>query len=334
MPKRSAGVLLFRRITSNQRNAIFRSEDHHASLVGMASSPTPLPEGFKRGVRPEKILVAMKRAAQATFDAGRWKELAYLLEQPSVLETHPRLLQSLYWGDEDYSSKVFDVLRELVGENYENLEPIAEFLDLRAWLTSNDPKLFAQIFDEEEVAHEEESAVEEEATPEEQEVAWEEAVSDPHVPLEQCERVGEVHSVPELGRHAARIRAGLENGNDSELAIGSAKELLESVLKTVTGDHEQKPTEDIQALLKKAQKELDLDPKGVDGALPGADSLKRTLSNLGQVVVGVAELRTLYGTGHGRSKGGELELAHARLVVNSAISVATFLLEVWEQGKS
>jgi hypothetical protein len=56
-----------------------------------------------------------------------------------------------------------------------------------------------------------------------------------------------------------------------------------------------------------------------------------TLSNLGQVVIGVAELRTLYGTGHGRSKAPELEIAHARLVVNAAICVTSFLVEVWQQ---
>jgi hypothetical protein len=44
----------------------------------------------------------------------------------------------------------------------------------------------------------------------------------------------------------------------------------------------------------------------------------------------VAELRTLYGTGHGRSKVPELEVAHVRLVVNAAISVASFLVEVWQ----
>jgi hypothetical protein len=126
----------------------------------------------------------------------------------------------------------------------------------------------------------------------------------------------------------------LEEGKDPELAIGSAKELLESVLKTVTGDHSQKPVDDIHVLLKKAQQQLNLDPRGTNVAAPGAESLKRTLSNLGQVVIGVAELRTLYGTGHGRSKSIELELAHARLVVNAAISIATFLLEVWQEGKA
>lgn len=196
--------------------------------------------------------------------------------------------------------------------NFENLGTLAEFVNLREWLENNDPKLYAELC----------------------EGANYNTPHDPHIPLDQCERVGDIHSIPELARQATRIRSGLEEGNDAELAIGSAKEPLESVLRTVTEDHTQKPTDDIPTLLKKAQAKLDLDPKRVDAALPGAESLRRTLSNLGQVVIGVAELRTLYGTGHGRSQGYELELAHARLVVNAAISVATFLLEVWQEQQS
>ena len=264
------------------------------------------PAGFKHDASREKILVGLKRAVEDTFNAGKWKELGYLLGRASAVEDHPRLLRSLSWGDEDYPSNVFSVLRELVGERFENLEPVVDYVDLREWLRRNDAKLYAELCED----------------------------SAPHVPLDQCEHAAGVHSIAELARHASRIRSGLDDGNDPELAIGSAKELLESVLKTVTGDHGQKPTDDIPTLLKKAQKELDLDPRGVSGTLPGADSLRRTLSNLGQVVVGVAELRTLYGTGHGRSKTDKLELAHARLVVNAAISVATFLLEIWQDKRS
>ncbi len=269
------------------------------------SEPFYPPPGFKDSVRPEIILVGLKRAIEKTFDAGRWKELAYLVGNADAVENHSRLLRSLNWGDDDYPGHVFTVLRELVGHNFENLETVVDFVGLRQWLHQHDTKLYGELY--------------------------EDAAPVVHVPLDKCEQVGGIHSIPELGRHAARIRSGLEDGSDPELAIGSAKELLESVLKTVTNDHEQKPTEDIPTLLKRAQKELDIDPKSVDGTLPGADSLKRTLSNLGQVVVGVAELRTLYGTGHGRSKSHELQLAHARLVVNAAISVATFLLEVWKE---
>ena len=259
--------------------------------------------GFRPKIKGETILVGLKRAIEKTFDVGRWKELVYLMGDPELFERHPRLLRSLYWGDDDYSDNVFDAIRELVGEDFEKIEAVVNFVGLRDWLLNNDPQLCAELLVD----------------------------PLPHMPLEECEMIGRIHNVGELGRHAARIRAGLEDGSDPELAIGSAKELLESVLRTVTAHHEQKPTSDVRMLLKEAQAALNLDPKGVDGTLPGAEALRRTLSNLGQVVIGVAELRTLYGTGHGRSKSHQLELAHARLVVNAAISIATFLLEVWQE---
>ncbi len=183
-------------------------------------------------------MVGLKRAAEKAFDAGKWKELAHLLGQPAAVEDHPRLLRSLHWGDEDYPNNVFTVLRKLAGDRFENLQSIVDFVDLPEWLRRNDPKLFAELCED----------------------------SVQHVPLDQCEVVGAIHNVTELGRHAARIRSGLEDGSDPELAIGSAKELLESVLRTVIGDHDQKPTEDIPTLLKKAQKDLDLDPKRAPGS--------------------------------------------------------------------
>jgi hypothetical protein len=272
-------------------------------------SPFVAPKGFKKAAAAPKILVALKRAVENSFDGDKWRELAYLVGLPSKVETHPRLLRSLYFNDDDYGSCVFQVLKDLAGTDFENLATMVEFVDLKAWLEKNDTALYSEICTG--------------VLPRNQ--------SEPHVPLEQCEKVGDIHSIRELRMHSARIRSGLEDGNDPELALGSAKDLLESVLKTVVGDHGQKPVEDIQSLLKRAQKTLSLDPADASASMPGSESLRRTLSNLGQIVVGVAELRTLYGTGHGRSRAKELKLAHARLVVNSAISVATFLLELWEE---
>jgi hypothetical protein len=82
--------------------------------------------------------------------------------------------------------------------------------------------------------------------------------------------------------YAARIRYGI--AEDPARAIGSAKEPLETVLKTVIGDHGHKSRDDIPELPKKAQAQLDPDPKSASGS----ETLRRTLSNRGQVVHGVA----------------------------------------------
>jgi hypothetical protein len=259
----------------------------------------PVDTQMKRGFSRDKAILALQRAIKATFDDGRWQELGYLVGKHDVVVGHGRLLRSLHWGDDDYGGCIFDVLPGLLGADFQNLRTVEEFVGLREWLKQKEPKLYAELYDDD--------------------------VPEPVVSLEHVEKAAGIHDVLELNRHAARIRHGI--AEDPAQAIGSAKELLETVLKTVIGDHGQKSREDIPELLKKAQAQLDLDPKSASGS----ETLRRTLSNLGQVVHGVAELRSLYGTGHGRSKSRELEVAHARLVVNAAITIATFLLEIWQE---
>jgi hypothetical protein len=102
-------------------------------------------------------------------------------------------------------------------------------------------------------------------------------------------------------------------------------------MKTILKKHEiPKDKKNIPQLLKGVQKLLDIDPQKI----PDKDVLFRTLNNLGQVVVGVAEIRNLVGTGHGRSKGPQIDTIHAQLIVNATATIATYLLGIWEaQGK-
>jgi len=75
-------------------------------------------------------------------------------------------------------------------------------------------------------------------------------------------------------------------------------------------------------------------PEGIADAVKGAETIKRVLSNLGSIVYGLAELRNLYGSGHGRSgplRG--LTPRHARLAVSSAGALCTFLLETHDARK-
>ena len=56
--------------------------------------------------------------------------------------------------------------------------------------------------------------------------------------------------------------------------------------------------------------------------------VKRVLSNLATIVQGVAELRGLYGTGHGKDgKARGLQPRHARLAVGAASSLVTFVFQ-------
>jgi hypothetical protein len=134
-----------------------------------------------------------------------------------------------------------------------------------------------------------------------------------------------------LSVYLDRINSSVES--DPELAVGTTKELIEATLKSILRGLNQsidESKEDIPVLLKRVQKALELAPDDVDAARRGADTIKRVLSNLGAVAIGVAELRNLYGSGHGRSQRRVVDARLARLVVGSGGTLCKFLLETYE----
>jgi len=53
-----------------------------------------------------QVVLAVKRAIEATFSKGDWRELALVTDSDDVIRGHHRLLRSLEWGDNDYSGNV------------------------------------------------------------------------------------------------------------------------------------------------------------------------------------------------------------------------------------
>lgn len=131
-----------------------------------------------------------------------------------------------------------------------------------------------------------------------------------------------------------RIEASIDA--DPALAIGTAKELVESCFKTILGERgiQYGSGEDVLELGKKVFKALKLVRDDVPQAAKGAETIKRVLSNLATIVQGVAELRGLYGTGHGKEgKARGLQPRHARLAVGAASSLVTFVFQTHIETK-
>lgn len=123
---------------------------------------------------------------------------------------------------------------------------------------------------------------------------------------------------------------------DPALAIGTAKELIETCCKTILKARgvEFAPGDDLPTLNKKTLKALRLLASDVPERARGEDVIKRLLSNLATVANGLAELRGLYGTGHGKEAGAKgVSARHARLAVGSAATLAMFLFETHEATK-
>ena len=141
----------------------------------------------------------------------------------------------------------------------------------------------------------------------------------------------------DAGHLAAQIRR-IESSVDSDptLAIGTAKELIETVCKTILAERgkQLQGTPDIPTLTKETFKALKLVPDDVPDSAKGAEVIKRLLSNLGTIGNGLAELRGLYGSGHGKhANASGLKPRHAKLAVGAASSLATFLFETHLETK-
>jgi hypothetical protein len=123
---------------------------------------------------------------------------------------------------------------------------------------------------------------------------------------------------------------------DPSLAIGTAKELVETCCKTILAERGRPVvgSPDVSSLTKETLKELKLVPEGIPDSARGADIIKRLLSNLGTIGNGLAELRGLYGTGHGKH-GNVTGLAarHAKLAVGAATTLSVFLFETHQETK-
>ena len=240
---------------------------------------------------PGKLVLALQRCIVETFNEARWTEMGYATETSDIIDSTHRLRRSLSWNDEDYPERVFTAIERIIIEpNPPVLNEVIEYTGLKSWLVTNDPKLHAELFGGADTIHDD---------------------------INLIASVERISTTPELFRHARRIRAGLES--DPEQAIGSAKELLESVLKTVLDDATTK--DDMPALMKRARNRL-----GLDGV--GSEQLRRLMSNLSQVVVGVAEVRNIAGTGHGRVGSQEPDPALARLAVDCAVAASRFILDL------
>jgi Abortive infection C-terminus len=130
-----------------------------------------------------------------------------------------------------------------------------------------------------------------------------------------------------LAAYERRIQAALQN-NDPELAVGTAKELVEAACRQLLSDAHvvPDPTWTVEKVYKEAAKTIALDVDAVPDQKPGAESIKKVLRGLALVVSGTAELRNRFGTGHGRHRRSGLQLRHAELVTGASVTIARFLL--------
>lgn len=138
-----------------------------------------------------------------------------------------------------------------------------------------------------------------------------------------------------LAAQIDRLTEAVEH--DSDLAIGQAKELVETCCKTILASSGESDYDRLALipLVKKTMKHLQLLPENIPESAKGNKTIKALLGNLAMISQGMAELRNLYGTGHGKhAKHKRLPVRHARLAVGAATTLAAFLFETHEERSS
>jgi len=121
--------------------------------------------------------------------------------------------------------------------------------------------------------------------------------------------------------------------SDPHLAIGIAKELIETCCKKILSERNITADKkwDLPKLLSETNKMLKLTPKDIDDEVKAVNTIRSILKSLSTVVQGICELRNDYGSGHGRgSEFKGLGSRHAKLAVGAATILAVFLLETHE----
>lgn len=124
-----------------------------------------------------------------------------------------------------------------------------------------------------------------------------------------------------IREHLDRIQRAVID--DPALAIGSAKELIESTAKVVLIERglPVNDKDDVPALIRQAQQALGLRPSTATPGPDGSEAVKKILSSVSGVAVGVAELRNRAATRTG------LRLRHAHLAVNAALTWCQLILD-------
>ena len=149
--------------------------------------------------------------------------------------------------------------------------------------------------------------------------------------IEQARAVADFLEAGAMARQIDRMQNAIIA--DPEVAIGAAKDFVETCCKTILerlGVSLGKSS-DINDLTKRVAKELELVPEGVSDRAKGADNIKLILRNLTAMTNHLAELRGRYGTGHGPSgRHRGLQPRHARLAVNAALAYVWFVVDTYQ----
>ncbi len=152
--------------------------------------------------------------------------------------------------------------------------------------------------------------------------------------VKRTENIREILNAEYVTQQINLMETSIENS--PHIAIGLAKELIETCCKSIFQDRKIKYEKswDLPKLMKETTKLLKLTPDDISDEVKAAKSIKQILGSLSSVVQGIGEIRNEYGSGHGKDgdfKG--LQPRHAKLAVGAGSTLAIYLLETHKLRK-
>lgn len=76
----------------------------------------------------QKELIDLKNQISKHFNKSDWLDLGYSLGCYEIIESHPRLLRSLSFGDDDYEGNILEVLSEIIKKDIKNFNEVKSYL--------------------------------------------------------------------------------------------------------------------------------------------------------------------------------------------------------------
>ena len=137
-----------------------------------------------------------------------------------------------------------------------------------------------------------------------------------------------------VGRQITRMEQAINA--DPELAIGTAKEYVETICRTILKERnvDLPADDDMPALVRTTLNSLPIVPDDIDRGDHTERTIRVLINNLASMGRSMAELRNAFGTGHGKEATHRgLEAPHARLAVNVATAVGVFFFEIHQANR-
>lgn len=163
---------------------------------------------------------------------------------------------------------------------------------------------------------------------------WERLAETNAVANAQVQAINEIFNSQYISSQIEIMNAAIKTAPN--VAIGKAKELLETCCKTILKEQkiEYDIDSDLTQLMKQACESIGLSAKQMDKRLDSGTIAAKILGNLTAISQGMAELRNLYGDGHGKEKDFQpLPSRYADLAVGTSVAAVKFMWDTYAEKK-